>query len=344
MSHLFQQKFTLSPHRDEKLKETLAGENGKIKQLCDDYGIERPIFTERNIHQISNRNGKILEDITSESDNEITADFITAKVREFTANDDTSLHVSIAGGRKTMTYYLGYAMSVFGRIQDNMSHVLVEDQYISPDFFYPTPQSQICQSREGEFDAKDVTVMLGYLPYIRLRDKLTNDLLNDKNKSYSEIIEIAQRQLAPKSIELRDNILYCSGLPIDLPPVEQSFYCWLLDRHKKGKPSLSFNEKEIQYKNTAEYLEFYKLFSDQSEHWYKLKEETFKANEMDDTYKYPIDAKYAGERRSKINKALEKILGKPTAAYYLIQSTGKRGSIQYHLSDDIKPEHIHIKF
>jgi len=65
---------------------------------------------------------------------------------------------------------------------------------------------------------------------------------------------------------------------------------------------------------------------------------------MDNTYKYPIDAKYVTERRSKINKTLEEVLGKPTAAYYLIQSTGKRGSMQYHLSDDIKPEHIHIKF
>ncbi len=328
-----------------KIKETLVGEQGKIKQLCDDYGIERPIFTERNIHQISDSDGNILEDITSEAGNESTADFITAKVRELTANEDTSLHVSIAGGRKTMTYYMGYAMSVFGRIQDTMSHVLVADQYISPDFFYPTPKTKIITKRNKEtFDAKDVKVMLGYLPYIRLRDGLTDDLLNGPNKSYSEIIEIAQRQLVPLSVELKEGTLYCANLAIELPPVEQSFYCWLLQRHHQGSDNLNFKEKQMQYKNTSGYLEFYKDFSKASEHWYKLKDDVFKIDRENKTYKCPMDAKYVGERRSKINKKLEEVLGKPAAAHYMIQSSGTRGSMQYHLPNDLKTEHIHIDF
>jgi CRISPR-associated protein (TIGR02584 family) len=35
--------------------------------------------------------------------------------------------MSIAGGRKTMGFYAGYALSLYGRAQDRMSHVLVEE-------------------------------------------------------------------------------------------------------------------------------------------------------------------------------------------------------------------------
>lgn len=188
----------------DMLKKHLLGANNIIEQLCKEHGIPAPLFDESRIDVIA-KDGIELPDIQTEAENEITADFITATVRELTRDADCSLHVSIAGGRKTMTYYLGYALSVFGRIQDRMSHVLVEDRYAIPGFFYPTQKSHILtNSRTGEmFDAKDVKVMLGELPFIRLRDGLTDDLLNKQDISYSNIIEIAQRQLNPVKVELR---------------------------------------------------------------------------------------------------------------------------------------------
>jgi CRISPR-associated protein (TIGR02584 family) len=48
------------------------------------------------------------------------------------------LHVSIAGGRKSMGFFAGYAFSLFGRTQDRLSHVLVNDPFESfPDFYFP---------------------------------------------------------------------------------------------------------------------------------------------------------------------------------------------------------------
>ena len=118
----------------EKLISTLLGDNGVLARFCNEYGVTIPKFTEAFIHVITDANGAVLHDLQTEADNEAAADFITTKVREFTRDENTSLHVSIAGGRKTMTYYLGYAMSVFGRVQDRMSHVLVEDDYAIPGF------------------------------------------------------------------------------------------------------------------------------------------------------------------------------------------------------------------
>lgn len=325
----------------QRIVETLLGKNGKVQQLCEDYGLPLPIFPESNIHQIADKEGNKLADITSEADNEITADYITNTVRELTANKNTSLHVSIAGGRKTMTYYLGYAMSVFGRIQDNMSHVLVEDAYLSQDFYYPTPEPKILTTRKGqEFDASKVKVMLGYLPYIRLRDGLTDDLLQDNKQSFSQIIEVAQRQLTPLHIKIINDKLHCSGFSIDLSAASLSLYLWGLQRHQeeesKEKKEISFNTKEQKELNIQQYLAIYKVLSGASEHYIKLEEETFA--------KFPMDGKYFGEHRSKINKALEEKLGKPAAAVYLIKSKGKRGAMTYFLSQELEPKHIDIDF
>jgi CRISPR-associated protein (TIGR02584 family) len=327
-------------HGYHRIKETLLGENGQIKKLCDDYQLERPIFAEQNIHQIRDDNGEVLADITTEKDNEITANFITTKLREFTRSDDTSLHVSIAGGRKTMTYYMGYAMSVFARIQDQMSHVLIDDKYLSSGFYYPTPESKKLKTGSGEtFDASQVSVMLGRLPFIRLRDGLTDDLLN-KQLSFGEIIEIAQRQLLPIRIELKTGKLFCGGYPVELAAADLSLYIWLLRRHQQGQTTIRF-EKAQQQALTQQFLEVYEELSGGSEHFYKLTEETFKQDE-NGQYKVPMDSKYFGEHRTKINNAIQKALGKPAAQPYVIQSAGKRNAMQYALSDKVLPNDINL--
>jgi CRISPR-associated protein (TIGR02584 family) len=84
-----------------------------------------------------------LEDIRSPDDNRRAADGITELIREFTADPDCALHVSIAGGRKTMGFFLGYALSLYGRPQDKLSHVLVSEPFESSSgFYYPTPASR----------------------------------------------------------------------------------------------------------------------------------------------------------------------------------------------------------
>ena len=58
-------------------------------------------------------------------------------VRDRTQASQGSLHAS--GGRKTMTFTIGYAMSLFGRAQDSLSHVLVSGGYENiPGFWFPT--------------------------------------------------------------------------------------------------------------------------------------------------------------------------------------------------------------
>jgi CRISPR-associated protein (TIGR02584 family) len=124
----------------EKAARTLLSDEGWFHRLRVEYRLPEIAFGIEDIHVIKGPDGPPLDDILEEADNAAVADFITEEVRALTADPNASLHVSIAGGRKTMGFYVGYALSLFGRAQDRLSHVLVPPTFESrPDFFYPPP-------------------------------------------------------------------------------------------------------------------------------------------------------------------------------------------------------------
>ena len=114
--------------------------DGKFDAFCKEYGLEGKIrFTANDIQVITGADGTPLTDIRTPQDNVRAADKIASVIGELCSDDNSVLHVSIAGGRKTMGFFLGYALSIYGREQDRMSHVLVSEPYENNrDFFYPT--------------------------------------------------------------------------------------------------------------------------------------------------------------------------------------------------------------
>jgi CRISPR-associated protein (TIGR02584 family) len=128
----------------------LSEDPGWFHRLRRDFSLPEILFDESCIHVITGQDGNPLEDIASEADNVAVADFITERVRALTADPEVSLHVSIAGGRKTMGFYVGYVLSLFGRAQDRLSHVLVTAPFESrPDFYYPARRSHRGACRRG---------------------------------------------------------------------------------------------------------------------------------------------------------------------------------------------------
>ena len=93
----------------------LSDDPGWFQRLRLDYGLPAIRFTLDTIHILRTAEGRLLSDIRSAADNEAIADAITSVVRELTADPGCAVHASIAGGRKTMGFYLGYALSLFGR-------------------------------------------------------------------------------------------------------------------------------------------------------------------------------------------------------------------------------------
>ena len=225
----------------------LHPESGWFHRLRGDYGLPAIAFDSEHIHVLRDADGRPLRDIRTPDDNTRAADVITEVVRDFTRDDDSALHVSIAGGRKTMGFYLGYALSLFGRIQDRLSHVLVSPPYEShPDFFYPTPTSHFIRVPEPDgqrYDAKDARVTLASIPFVRLREGLNSGLM-EGTASFSRAVEEAQRSLPSLGLELdpASCMVTAAGESFRMRPAQFAWYWMLAERARGGRPGVHWSE------------------------------------------------------------------------------------------------------
>jgi CRISPR-associated protein (TIGR02584 family) len=216
----------------------LSDDPGWFHQLCRDYALPPIDFAAKHIHVLADADGQALEDIRSPDDNRRAADGITEIVREFTADPDCALHVSIAGGRKTMGFFLGYALSLYGRPQDQLSHVLVSEPFESSiAFYYPTPASRVIELPGGRLaDAASAQVTLAELPFVSLRHGLPEALLTG-HASYNQTVEAARRALAPPELQLdlATRRIRAAGKAFALPPAELALLSVFARRALRGE-------------------------------------------------------------------------------------------------------------
>ncbi|EHA1079990.1 TIGR02584 family CRISPR-associated protein [Photobacterium damselae] len=162
--------------------------NNVIEQLCEDYHIDRvPTFTlDENIHVVPDANNELVDDARSEADQEALADYIVKAVAQLCDDPDQTIHASISGGRKTMTFYLGYAMTLFARKDDMLSHVLLTDSdYEVADFYYPTPYDDAFTRNERRYETTTefIDVVLSNIPFIRQRELMSKHVLSEFSKT-----------------------------------------------------------------------------------------------------------------------------------------------------------------
>ncbi|WP_404296468.1 CRISPR-associated ring nuclease Csm6 [Halomonas sp.] len=211
----------------------LTGANARLPRLIADYGLPEIRFSTHHLHVIPDCHGRPLDDIRTPDDNAAAANFITRMVRDVTSRPGTALHVSLAGGRKTMGFYIGYALSLYGREQDTLSHVLVSERFEShPEFFYPTPQSQVIYTRDGKpLDTHRAEVTLASIPFVRLRDELPEEALVQQ-LSFSDAVALLNAATRPPqlTVSLSDPLLWCNGIAVTLEPMEWMLYLWFVHR------------------------------------------------------------------------------------------------------------------
>lgn len=192
-----------------------------------------------NIHVIAGSGGQFLDDIDCAEDNSATADLITELVRKFAQDPDCAMHVSIAGGRKTMGFLLGYAISLFGRHQDRLSHVLVSRPFQEhPNFFFPPAVPVVLHDRQNRpVSTSDANLILADIPFVRLRGHLPRPLLDGDN-SYSETVKQAQLVFAAREMVLDSSrsMLTCQGIEVPLPPQTFALMAWLARRLVENGP------------------------------------------------------------------------------------------------------------
>ena len=297
----------------------------KLTALASD--LERPelaaTLTRERIHVIAGTQGNELADIQSEADNAATADLIIDIVRQLTADDTAGLHVSIAGGRKTMGFLLGYALSLFGRDQDRLSHVLVEQAFeLHPEFFYPPRTPRVLFTRENRpINTADATIQLANIPFVRLRQGLPQQMLSGA-WSYSETVAHTQvRFAAPELILDRARCMaLCHGIPVALQPLPFALYAWLARRRIEQPAS----EAGIHWTMPAgeEFVSEYALLVGIT----KGQVERLRS-QIDSGY---IPKEKIEQNKARVNGELERRLG-PLAEPYLIVALGRVAGTQYEL-------------
>lgn len=228
----------------------LHPDGGQFHALLADYPqLGRPSFDDAHIHTIHDAQGAPLADIRTPEENASAADSITALMAELTRDSQAALHVSIAGGRKTMGFYLGYAFSLFARPQDELSHVLVSSPFEShPEFFYPPAKPRRLATRDGQhIDTADAQITLARIPVVRLRHGQPKALL-DGQASFGETVSAIQQSLQPPHlhINLANHQVRCGGTPVQLPPAQLAWLAWWAQHAAQGTAAQSWRSADAQ--------------------------------------------------------------------------------------------------
>jgi CRISPR-associated protein (TIGR02584 family) len=181
------------------LTDLLTPTDGRFYALCREYDLDPTTiaFDAEHIHLLTDAAGVPLEDIRTAADSAAVADQLLTFVRGLTDDPTTRLHCSLAGGRKTQSALLGFALQLYGRPQDTLLHVLVDEAFENHgDFFYPSRQPRLIQTpRDGrEVDAHTARVEVAEIPYIRLREKLSTSL-PQPTSAFAPTIERLQHTL-----------------------------------------------------------------------------------------------------------------------------------------------------
>lgn len=219
----------------------------------------RAALTPERIHVIVDVAGTPLADIDSEADNAATADLIVRLVREFTADQECALHASIAGGRKTMGFLLGYTLSLFGRPQDRLSHVLVSEPFQAhPQFFFPPRMPRVLLDRnQRPVSTAEAQLTLAEIPVVRLRDGLPRGFLT-ADWRYSDIVAAAQSAMSQPviKIDVPAGRLFCGGIAVPLKPVTFAVAAWMAARTARLGPE----DGAIRW-STCDWTEFLDIYS-----------------------------------------------------------------------------------
>ena len=299
----------------------LHPESGWFHRLRADYGLPPIAFELDRIHVLTDARGQPLDDIRSLADNTRAADIITDVIRALTQDADSALHVSIAGGRKTMGFYLGYALSLYGREQDRLSHVLVSAHYESNQhFFYPSPTSRVIHTPPPNgrpLDARDAEVTLADIPFVRLREGLNRELMEGES-SFSQAVAQAQRALPKLALALdpATRTVEAGGESFVLSRARFAFYWMLAERARSGLPGLHWSDSGIE----TEFLAYRARLVNPASGTYERAEEA---------YARGFTAEDVNPLKAHIKRQLERHLGRRRAAPYLVQALERLPGTKY---------------
>ena len=296
----------------------LDPETGWLHRLCSDYSLPDIGFEACRILAIKGDAGEPIEDICTVEDNTRTADVLTEEVRVITDDSDCALHVSIAGGRKTMGFYAGYALSLYGRVQDRLSHVMVDAHWESnPTFFYPRPNDRPSHADGWLRDGQAGPIHLAEIPFVRMREGLRSELL-EGHVSFSEAVADAQRSMPPVrlALDVSSRTAEAGGVTLRFRNSQFAFLWMLAERARSGRPGLHWSEPVA----AREYLTYYGRLVHRYSGRYEAAESKLGAGMSKSSF---------DPQKAHINRRFVDELGRRRASPYMISAQGRIPRTRY---------------
>lgn len=183
-------------------KSRLLGE-GHLQRLCGEIGISMPQI---EMHVVPSQGGEQLEDVRNSADNVALANWVVSVVRSLAEKEDCRIIASLSGGRKTMGFYMGYAMSLLGRPQDELYHVMVSPDFERcRDFFFKSEVPQILRAADGKaLNSANASIELARIPFLRLRGFIDEPILEAETVDFGVLTDKVQTALTPTVLSFDD--------------------------------------------------------------------------------------------------------------------------------------------
>ncbi|MBX5454805.1 MAG: TIGR02584 family CRISPR-associated protein [Acidobacteriia bacterium] len=296
------------------------GRPSVMQALADELGQPAiaTLITPDSIRLLCGTDGTPLSDILTEADNIAAADAIAEAIRALTADPSAALHVSLAGGRKTMGVFAGFALSLFGRPQDRLSHVLVPEPFQNhPEFFFPSRVPRRLRSRENEpVSTAEATVVLAEIPFLRLREAIAPaDLV--RSVGFASAVQRLQRRFEPPRLvfDLREGVVRAHGEILRLTPNIAGFLLWLAELRRAGE-DLNWRSADV-----GAFLRAIAAFPRAEAAVAAAKRALRDGFEMN----------YVAEKKARLNKLVAAAIG-PAAALYRVETIGRRPHSRYRLA------------
>ena len=229
----------------EIINRDIRGSEGRLSAFCREFDL--PDLNDRlHVSLPGADNPEDADDARDIETNVGYANCVTRLLRELTDDPGNRVLACLAGGRKAMSFYVGYAMSLLGRPDDDLCHVLVSPAFENSREFWWKPKEprMVSVSVDGlkqERSTDEATIDVAQIPFARLRYLMPLKSL-DKLDDFKELVTVANTGVERQRVVLTDSRLEVrfGDQAVNLSPKQYAFFKmlaeWRQDSRKGAGP------------------------------------------------------------------------------------------------------------
>ena len=211
------------------IEERVLGPEGKLAEFCREFGL--PDLNDRlHVSLPEAANTEDADDARDVETNVGYANCVTRLLRELTDDPANRIRACLAGGRKAMSFYMGYAMSLLGKSDDDLCHVLVSPAFENSEEFWWKPKKPRMirvgpKGQEQRRSTEEAEIDVAPIPFVRLRYLMPEKSL-DKLNDFQELVTEANSGVERQRIVLTDSRLEVrfGDQAATFPPKLYAFY------------------------------------------------------------------------------------------------------------------------